>query len=199
MSPSLCWPIAPVRLSFAYMPRPAVPHRLACTHPGMPSAAFVMRRRNLKKNPEHFGALVVLKMGRIVGKRWGHFSQPYWFINTVWPTCSNLTASSLLIRLQPPKFIVYLHRHPVATVGWTMVAEERGDRNPSHSNPSGHRGGRSGPWWLRWKRRSVCCCAGVSAAGLRTCLFCTQRLKPPSVMQGCICMIVSCCCCTSTV
>lgn len=58
-------------------------------------------------------------------------------------------------------------------------AEERGDRKPTHSNPSGRRGGRSGPWWLRWKRRCVCACAGVSAALPRTCLLSTQWLKPP--------------------
>lgn len=202
MSPSLCWPMAPVWLSFACMPRPAVLPRTdsrARTHAPCDAIRGVCNEATQsKRKPEHFGAVVVLKMGRIVGKRWGHFSQPYWFINTVWPTCCNLTVSSLLIWSQPPNFIVYLHRHSVATVGWTMVAEERGDRNPSLSNPSGHRGGRQGPWWLRWKRRFVCCCAGVSAAGLRTCMFCTQRLKPPSVMQGCICMIVSNCC-TSTV
>lgn len=69
--------MAPVRLSFARMPRPAVlPHTDSRARPyalwdavrGECNEAAQSQRK-----PEHFGALGVLKMGRSRGKRWGHF------------------------------------------------------------------------------------------------------------------------------
>lgn len=65
----------------------------------------------------------------------------------------------------PIAFCGLFCRHFAA--GWTMVgsnrAEEHGERNLSHYNPSGRRGERWGPWWLRWKQRYLCFCTGVSA------------------------------------
>lgn len=51
---------------------------------------------------------------------------------------------------------------------WIMIgvkrAEEHGEGILSLRNPSGHQGGRWGPWWLRWKRRFSCFCTGVSSS-----------------------------------
>lgn len=51
---------------------------------------------------------------------------------------------------------------------WIMIgvkrAEEHGEGILTLRNPSGHQGGRWGPWWLRWKRRFSCFCTGVSSS-----------------------------------
>lgn len=66
---------------------------------------------------------------------------------------------------------------------WIMIgvkrAEEHGEGILTLRNPSGHQGGRWGPWWLRWKRRFSCFCTGVSSS------------VPlwPSVTWWCICVI----------
>lgn len=65
-----------------------------------------------------------------------------------------------------------------AAAGWSMIgdnrAEEHGERNLSQHNPSGHRGGRWGPWWLRWKQHYSYFYTGVSPAVLY--LFDSNRL-----------------------